>query len=145
MRELCLYNLEQAAVIVLDESGIQYFNHTGVAGAGIARAVGYLVPVSNDPPADQPDLMLPTRLSAFTTGQSALTKTQARDINNLLMELSSTDICSVNESRLHESAEGWVYITVSAQGDFSQFQGFAEFEAVLTWPVPCNSPSNTWT
>ncbi|MGB3623227.1 hypothetical protein FT643_16985 [Ketobacter sp. MCCC 1A13808] len=135
MRELCLYNLEQAAVIVLDDSGMQYFFNCGRAGAIQSRATGFLVPLSNDPPADQPELALAGRLSALVGDNGGLGPADATNINELLRELSSTDICFVNEARLPESCESRVYVIVRPQGEYSQFQGLDEFEALLVWPV----------
>jgi hypothetical protein len=134
MRELCLYNLEQTAVIVLDDSGIQYFSNSGGTAAVQSRAVGFLVPLSNDPPADQPELALAGRLSAVVKDKNGLSLADAHHINELLRELSSTDVCFVNEERLQQSLESWVHVFVRPQGDYSQFQGFDEFEAVLVWP-----------
>ncbi len=134
MRECCLYNLEQAAVILLDEGGVCYFNNTGGSAAIQSRAAGFLVPVSNDPPQDQPELALARRLSAVIKNKIGITHADAAAINDLLREMSSSDFYCVDETRLEQSLESWVFIKIRPQGEYSQFQGFDEFTAILTWP-----------
>ena len=134
MKEICLYNLEQAGVIILENSGVIYFNHTEGASSVQEKAEGLFVPISNAPPLDSMELNLSTRLRSLTQGGIGVTHCIAREINALLLEVSSTDTYQVNLSRLTESKESWVYITVTAQGEYSQYNGYETFDAVLTWP-----------
>ena len=134
MKEICLYNLEQAGVIILENTGVVYFNQVGGGACLKAQAEGLFVPVSNDPPLDNMELNLSTRLRSLTKGGVGVSHRIAREINALLLEVSSTDTYQVNLGRLKESQESWVYITVTAQGEYSQYHGYETFDAVLTWP-----------
>ncbi|MBL4868890.1 MAG: hypothetical protein JKY67_21200 [Pseudomonadales bacterium] len=134
MKEICLYNLEQVGVIILDPNGAIYFNKSGGTACMQSRERGFFVPISNDPPLDQPELNLPDRLTAITRDLVGLSGKHTQPINELLLEISSSDTYSVNEDKLSVSHEAWVYIKVIAGGNYSQFEGFGEFYAVLTWP-----------
>lgn len=138
MKEICLYSLEQAGVIVLQPSGIHFFNQTGGVPFSRSMAEGMFVPISNDHPADMPELDLSSRLSAICHGKATLNLDDANAIDCVLTEISSTDVFSVNIQKLGESKEAWVYISVLPQGDYSYFQGLNEFEAILTWPQQAN-------
>lgn len=146
MKRVCLLALEQAAVIVRAPSGVQYWNRSGHSDARF-QAEGILVPISNDPPADQPELSLCTRLQAITGAAESITPAMARQINELLYEVSSSDALSVEATLLSASSHSWVYIAIRPQGEFSYFAGFGREETgtgairgeptlqgVLTWP-----------
>lgn len=132
--KICLYNLEQLGVILLDQDGPTYFNLVGGNNRVDVTAQGFFVPVSNDPPVDAPELALPSRLSGITKNMVGLSKDLTQPINQLLMEISSSDHYEVDETKLDQSSEGWVYLKVIPEGEFSTFDGFVPFEAVLTWP-----------
>ncbi len=134
MKEICLYNLEQAGVIILDSTGVVYFNQAGGTACLQKKAEGLFVPVSNDPPLDSMELNLSTRLRSLTQGEVGVSHSIAREINALLLEVSSTDTYQVDMNRLKESQESWVYISVTPQGEYSQYNGYDTFDAVLTWP-----------
>ncbi len=134
MKEICLYNLEQAGVIILENSGVIYFNQASGTASVQEKAEGLFVPISNDPPLDSMELNLSTRLRSLTKGSVSVSHSIAREINALLLEVSSTDTYQVNMTRLEESKESWVYITVTPQGEYSQYNGYETFDAVLTWP-----------
>ena len=134
MKEIGLYNLHQTGVIVINDTGIPYFTITGGSTSVRSNAVGYFVPISNDPPSDQPELNWVPRLRSITEDLDHLTPIAAQQINELLLEVSSTDQYRVDENKLDLSHEAWIHIKVVATGDYSQFSGFDEFDAVLTWP-----------
>lgn len=139
MKEICLYNLEQAGIIILQPSGIHYFNQTGGVPFSRSKAEGIFVPISNDPPEGMPELEVAPRLSAICHNKAQLHLEDANAIDAVLTEISSTDVFSVNIQKLQDSKEAWVYVNVLPQGDYSYFQGFGEFEAILTWPQKANS------
>lgn len=134
MKEICLYNLEQAGIIILDRTGVVYFNQVGGSDCVQEKAEGLFVPVSNDPPLDSLDLNLTTRLRSLTKGKGSFSHGVVKEINALLLEVSSSDGYQVSMARLKDSKESWVYITVTPQGEFSQYNGYETFDAVLTWP-----------
>jgi hypothetical protein len=136
-----LLSLEQAAVIVLGSSGVHYWNQSA-QGDERWQAEGVLVPISNDPPSDQPELSLSVRLQEISQQAESLTPAVGREINELLLETSSSDALSVDFTHLSRSCHGWVYLSIRAAGEFSYFEGFAEakgdrettLQGVLTWP-----------
>ncbi len=140
MQHICLYNLEQAGLILLQPTGITLFNQT--AGAAYLRqeAEGCLVPLSNDPlPDAEPDTFLDKQLAASCQGLSTLTVTAADQLDEALLTLSSTDMIAVDRQKFVQSVPGWVYVTARSEGEFSQFEDVnqsqgREYQAILTWP-----------
>lgn len=141
MKRVCLLSLQQAGVIVLQPSGVLYWNKSGHSDERF-QAEGIFVPVSNDPPAEQPELDLCPRLQAITGAAESLTPKMAQAINELLYEISSSDALSVDAARLSASSHSWVHITIKPHGEFSYFEGFVgaaaggeeSLRGVLTWP-----------
>jgi len=122
MREICLYNLEQAGLILLEESGCVLFNQVGGLGYRRRQATGVFAPISNDPLVDADrDQHLDALLAAAVRGDESLTATGAAALDDALMSLSSTDLLSVDRARLSESEPGWVYVQLVPNGEFSQF------------------------
>ena len=131
---LCLYNLEQVAVLVLDANGPEYFYQAGEGGQTPVCACGYLVPVSNDAPSDSPELALIPRLhAAFAQPNNGLK--WADEVDHLLMELSSSDVIRVDRQRCQDSMAGWVWVSVNPSGDYSSFGGGLPVDGVLVWPT----------
>ncbi|MBR9911036.1 MAG: hypothetical protein GYB33_11880 [Gammaproteobacteria bacterium] len=136
MQELCLLSLEQAGVIALQPSGLLFWTHVGAGGAdNRVEAEGVFVPLSSDPPADSPELALAARLASEVQKADCFTPQLADAVDEVLLEISSSDAYRVDRQRLSESRSGWVYVTVTPQGEFSHFQGFESFAAVVTWPL----------
>jgi uncharacterized protein DUF6210 len=144
MRHICLYNLEQAALILLQPTGITLFNQTSSDAYLRQEAEGCLVPLSNDPlPDAEPETFLDRQLAASCRGLSTLTIAVADLLDEALLTLSSTDMITVDRQRLAQSAPGWVYVNARSEGEFSQFEGFnqqddGECQAILTWPNKLN-------
>lgn len=140
MKRVCLYSLEQPGVVVLSQSGVTYWNKTGDIDPRF-QAEGILVPISNDPPNGYPELSLVPRLQDLTANSESLSVSQVSELDSLLQEVSSSDAISVDRARMGESSEGWVYLTIRPQGEFSYFVGFLDelggadgtLQAVLTW------------
>lgn len=131
----CLYNLEQMGVVVVDQEGPTYFN--ALNESEDRNVQGYLVPVSNDCPPDQPELVLTARLNSLAWGEVGLSNQTAQEVQQLLLEISSTDCYQVDHTMLHQSCRGWVHIKIIPQGAFSHFQGAGPLQAVLIWPSGC--------
>ncbi len=131
---LCLFNLEQTGVIILNDQGATYFNQAGGANGAERFERGYFVPISNDAPKDQPELSLECRLTELTKDSATINSQTANAINQLLMEISSSDRYEIDMDRLTNSCEAWIYLKVYPQGDYSTFGNNEPFNAVLTWP-----------
>lgn len=137
MKQICLYNLEQAGVVILDKAGVAYFNKSAGVADVLRVESGFFVPMSNDPPLGDAELGLVHRLRQITLNQEGLTQAHANEIDALLLEVSSTDRYKVDIERLDESNESWVYLDIVPQGEYSNFENFSSFKAVLTWPNSC--------
>lgn len=135
MREICLYNLEQAGLVVSHPTGLTFFNLGGPDGQQRYAAEGFFVPLSSDPP-DPADPRLGQLLADACRACAPLTLPVADTIDEILQQVSSSDRLQVDRSRLQAGAPGWVPVQVLAGGDFSQLQGFSECAAFLTWPHP---------
>lgn len=130
---ICLYNLEQVAVLALDEQGPEYFQLSGGPNLVEVSARGLLAPISNDAPLDMPEAHLMDQLAQVVKGAVGLNAQQAQAINALLMEVSSSDRYEVNMDQLAHSNEAWVHVRVFPQGDYSTFDNAEPFQAILTW------------
>lgn len=141
MKHICLYDLKQTGVIILEETGVEYFNFTNGSTNTTSRAEGIFVPISNCPLEDIPEESLHYKLQQAlhdsvdnTTGATPLNASNISAINQLLLEISSSDSYRVDLDKSSESQLGWLYVRVTPAGDFSHFAGFDEFTGILTWP-----------
>lgn len=133
MKRVCLFNLEQVGVIYECPSQVSFFNRVGEPvndGSDFETQTqeGFFVPLSNDAPDGLPSLM--EMLDGFGSTLPSIAQ-----LNEMLAQLSCSDLISVDASRYKEARWGWVYLTVIAQGPFSQFEGFDDGKGVMTWPV----------
>jgi hypothetical protein len=122
---ISLYDLEQAALIVLNKEAPVYTNQTGGSACKQPRENGFLVPITNDPPLDSGyEETLSYKLSELCRDMIGLTGNTANAIELLLKAECHEHSIEVDRSLLSKSMEAWVYVTVDTKS------------AVLTW---CNS------
>lgn len=140
MIELCLYNLEQAAILVPQAGAPLLFNATEGMSFTRRDIEGFCVPISNDPlpEASREEYLDALLASVVSNHTGALTPKQADQLDDALLTLSSSDLVSVARSKLNDSSVGWVWVSVVPSEEFSQFQGLEPFEGVLTWPNKLN-------
>ncbi|MGH1373555.1 MAG: DUF6210 family protein [Cellvibrionaceae bacterium] len=133
MKRVCLFNLEQVGVIYECSTQVMFFNRVGESMDGgfdfeIQAQQGLFIPLSNDAPEGFPSLM--DCLRGFGGRLPSMAQ-----LNDMLAQLSCSDLIAVDASRFGDSKWGWVYLTIIPSGEFSQFEGFGEGKAVMTWPV----------
>jgi hypothetical protein len=139
MRDICLYNLEQAGLILLENNDCLFFNQVGGADCRRREAMGLFVPISNDPMLESERYEhLDALLAQATRGVQQLTGREATAIDDVLMSLSSTDLLSVDRKRLSDSEPGWVFVQLVPTGEYTQFPSMPAGPAVLTWPNKLN-------
>ena len=139
-KRICLFNLEQLAIIVPEQTRACYFNHCGPKSDQLQECEGLLVPLSDDQPNDEEDtLSLCEHLDQLLANGETV-RGRVHEINNLLQALSCSDSIGVSPTELDRSYRGWIYVSVSPWGDFSQFEGFDDFTGVLTWRPVDRSP-----
>jgi hypothetical protein len=133
VRRARLDGLSQAALIVLQSSGVTYEAQVGGTWCRQEVAEGVVVPLDNDPPLDSPDLALHAQLHKLLWEIAALDDELAVAVDALLSAHRFTAGVSVDRARLSESCEAWVYVEVREMED-SLLRGFGNCKAVLTWP-----------
>ncbi len=133
-RQICLWNLDQAALIILEKSGITYFNQTAGVFCRHSEAERILAPITNDPPLDNLHFgSLNYKLQQLTLNKQILKETDADAIDKLLQKNFGGDAIFVDRERLNESCEAWIHVKIDGQtkGDLQDFAGYM---AILTYP-----------
>lgn len=132
-REICLYDLEQTALILLSEKGVLYHNQTGGNFCMQPRAKGILVPISNDPPlANLHEGSLAFKLSSITENRVGLNLADADRIDDLLNRELHGMTVTVDREQLGISMEAWLFVDVDESSEV--LPGFEKQKAILTWP-----------
>jgi hypothetical protein len=132
--KICLWNLEQAALIILQSSGVTYFNQTMGNTCFQSEAEGILAPITNDPPLDNFYVgSLAYKLQKLTGNKHFLEESDAEAIDELLATNLGGDTLQVDRTRLRDSYEAWVFVMIDKNngGDLKDFAGC---KAVLTYP-----------
>ena len=120
--EISLYDLEQAAVLLLAENGVVYSNQAGGTACMQPKERGTLIPISNDPPLDNFYKGAPPfKLTGACQDLVGLDSGAAEALDKILSEAIEHKI-QVDRSRLQESMEAWVYVLFNGQ------------KGLLTWP-----------
>ncbi|GAA6170269.1 DUF6210 family protein [Sessilibacter corallicola] len=131
--EICLYSLDQTALIILNDQGVIYHNQTGGGLCAQPRARRILAPISNDPALSNLHRgSLYYKLTEICRDIVGFDTKLADQIDELLKKEISFDCIKVDRTRLDESMEAWVHIVVGAES--INLVGFGECKAILTWP-----------
>lgn len=130
--------LNQAGVIILFKSGVIYQNQTCNTACmqrceeGILLLVCYAYLVAALP---EPLYLCPIEsgLKKMEWGPvEGIDEKRASEIDDLLQSESPTKHITVDRSRLNESEEAWVYVTLEP-GEYGFYQGFGSCKGVLVW------------
>ncbi len=119
---ISLYDLEQAAVIVLSEDGVSYSNQAGGTACMQPQEIGILIPISNNSSVD--DLYrntFPFKLTETCQDLVGFDSAVADVLDRVLSDVRGHDV-KTDRGRLRNSMEAWVYVL------------FNEQKALLTWP-----------
>jgi Family of unknown function (DUF6210) len=131
---VCLWNLEQAALIILQPSGITYLNQTIGNTCFQSEAEGVLAPITNDPPLDNLYFgSLAYKLQKLTGNKHFLDEPDAEAIDELLATNLGGDTIRVDRTKLKDSYEAWIFVIIDENnsGDLIDFAGR---KAILTYP-----------
>src|SRR5262245_33146253 len=109
-RKVVLWNMDGAAAIVLEPSGVMYANQTCGHACVQSEAEGVLVPFNDDPPLEHPERALSERLSLLLENAHYLTPDLADEIDAALAAQPDTRCATVDRARLRDSHEAWIYI-----------------------------------
>ncbi|KNY27594.1 DUF6210 family protein [Pseudobacteroides cellulosolvens] len=107
-KNVCLWGLEQLALIVLCKSGVEYFNQVG-GNSCIQKSVEGILTIIFD----VNDII--KDISQNTLGLMYLSEDDADRIDQILSKYYTTCYLSVDRERLKESAEAWIYVNIYYQ------------------------------
>jgi len=126
-REVCLYGLEQLALIIKMKSSVTYTNQTG-GGSCMQPAVEGILMILDDETKS-----IANGLNDITLNKTYLT-TKDADMIDLLFRTNRVDYMMVDRRRLEDSMEAWLYVLIdNSKTENSMFKGFIENEGVITW------------
>ncbi len=142
-KEVCLWNLEQLALIILCKSGVEYYNQVGGHFCLHKSDEGIFTLVCDDLK------YILDELSSYMTNKYKLTNEDADFIDNIFFK-NGAGYIKFDRSRLEDSMEAWVYVDLldeHRREEYLQnrndndlqyrssfnFWGFDETKGVLTW------------
>ena len=135
MREINLFGLEQAGLIILLPTGIQYHNLTGGSACDNASAEGIFAPLENELLVDGISYRkFFQTLSDLTKDTLSIPAEVADKIDRIFNASCAIDDIVMDREQLVASREAWLYVNVQPAEEISDFTGFGPFKAVLTWP-----------
>lgn len=141
-----LFDAVGSGIVICCESGILIANQTGGTSCLQPEAEGIYVPLRNDYGLIEPTLE--AELTAYFTGPkhggagatSGLDIADADFIDAQLVRVRLASEARVDRSRLSESHEAWIYLTISGDEtedeDLALFAHFTPYprSGILTWP-----------
>ncbi|MCW1926251.1 DUF6210 family protein [Luteolibacter arcticus] len=129
-----LWTMVGAGLIVPRPTGIVYTNQTDGTGCDHPELEGAFVPISND--YDHPsyeDSLECALCRIFPEGWGSPSADTCDAVDRLLSGYRATTGIRVDRSRMEDSREAWLWVTITEHPDHD-FLGFGECSAVLTWP-----------
>ena len=137
MKTVKLWDIVGCILICPGETGIEYTNQVNGTACEQPVQEGFIIPLDHDYPIEQPELLLANQLINQFKDNSCgeLTQQHADSIDLLLERFPETAGVSVDRTRLKNSCESWVWVKC-VESSYSCFEGFGNFNAILTW---CNS------
>jgi hypothetical protein len=141
-----LYEFIGLGLIIVAKSGVRYTNQTGGHCCCQPEVEGFFVPLRNDLTLDPVSLLGPEPdLDAYFTGPKyagsgatcGLDVEDAFEINKILAKHQLSQVISVDNTRLTDSHEAWIYVSIINEDDgvAPSFSGFGPYprSGVLTW------------
>ena len=144
-KEVCLWGLDQLALIILCKSEVTYFNQVGgnfclqMEDEGILTIIFDVTNILDE-------------LASFCINKFRLSEEDADEIDRILQS-HGTSYLSIDRNRLNDSMEAWLYVNIlpeNERDDFVKkiddmddsspikrpgfdFWGFEETKGLLTW------------
>ncbi len=126
--KVCLYGLEQLALIIKSESGVFYFNQVGGYSCLQPSVEGILTILDDD------TKQLLKSLSNYCLNKTKLTIEDANFLDDLLRNNRTGEFLSIDRERLNDSMEAWLNVIIDNETmDKAFLNGFDEDEGILTW------------
>jgi hypothetical protein len=135
MKRADLFSLTQPALIIPCQTGVLYTQQCGGTACMQRHMEGALVPIDYDHLLENYKESLEYHLeSLFPEGNpGVVTEEHVEHIQRMLDGSPFTRGIKIDHSRLADSVESWLYVTVHGDLD-GTLQGFGDIGAVLTWP-----------
>ena len=132
MKEVKLWELSGAALIVPENTGVFYTNQVNGTACEHPKIEGFLIPINNDMLLNSAEHLENQLCSLFDGAWGELSETKANKINDVLAKYPETKGISVNRDKIKESVESWIYV-LAKETKFSCYSGFGELNGILTW------------
>ncbi len=128
-----IWECNSVGLIIPMQTGVIVQNQTGGVACVQSEVEGIYVPIYTD--AQEIEVFFAERGGAI----AGLDQKEADFLDEFLHRDGHKGLwfLSVDRSRLHESIEAWVYVTINQlEGDLriGVIQGFGETSGILTWP-----------
>lgn len=130
-----LYGLDGVGIIIPYPSGVVYQNQTGGYSCVQSSAEGVFVPLEGEP-FDHYEALHTFFFKGKWAGNCAngIDGETADFIDATLARLPGHSGIKVDRSRLTDSHEAWVYITLADPTCAGLLEGFTATRGILTWP-----------
>lgn len=133
MKEVRLWDLNGAALIVPMETGVVFSNHVNGFASEERQLEGLLIPINNDcMPQDYLHLLDVQLGFLFSGAEGGVDRVKAKLLDELFAVFPQTEGLKVDRNRLADSVESWVWVVADEVED-SPYTGFGEMKGVLTW------------
>jgi len=133
MREVGLWELSGAALIVPEKTGVTFTNQVNGTACEHPKLEGILIPINNDClPEDYNDLLETQLCLLHDWSWGKITEEIADSIDAVLSKYPETSGIKVNRDRINDSVESWVHV-IAKETKFSCYRGFDDIHGILTW------------
>ncbi|MBY6186089.1 hypothetical protein KUV89_05590 [Marinobacter hydrocarbonoclasticus] len=131
--KVCLWDMVGAGLVIQAESNCVYFNQTGGTACFQSEMEGHFVPFNFDCDPDDFESSLEYKLGQLFVNSESVSRDLAQSIDKLLQNNPETSGVSVDNTKLEDSLESWVYVTIkSTENNPVNYE--KEMKGVLTWP-----------
>lgn len=133
-RYVCMYQSEGVYAILLEASGVVYFNQTYGHICFQSQEEGILVPFNSDFPLEHPEQRLEQQFASLFEKHHRFSEKLADKVDEILAFDCFTRCAKVDRRKLKQSHEAWIYVIINNEAPNSPLSQFSEqSEAVLTW------------
>jgi hypothetical protein len=128
-KTVCLYDLLGLGLVLKDDlSDITYFNQTAGHVCLQMFAKGTFVFVLDDTKS------LCNTIAAYMINKEGLSLEDADFLDNAFSRSYGAKHLSVDRTKLRQSMEAWVHVTIDNSINNEVYTGFTVTEGILTWP-----------
>ncbi|HEY6093639.1 MAG TPA: DUF6210 family protein [Gallionellaceae bacterium] len=135
MKRIDLFDLRQAALIIPSQTGVLYRQQCGGTACLQRILEGVLVPIGYDNLLENYEESFEYKLGSLFAECSpgVVTEEHVEQIQQMLDNLPFARGIKIDQRRLADSVESWLYVTMIGDLD-GALLGFEDEGAVLTWP-----------